>query len=122
MCADALSIVAITGSKEEPRHETPSIDRICSLHLCSLQWCLRPQCRAQTLMYLSEVTLQLSKYMAGAIMVAEVITMDGAAATSGDIITIGDSTKVPNRQDLFSCPVQCHLLHLWPTGAENGRG
>jgi hypothetical protein len=57
-------------------------------------------------MYLSEVTLQLSKYMGGgAITVAEVITMDGAAATIGDIITIGDSTKVPDRQDLFSCLV-----------------
>jgi hypothetical protein len=45
--------------------------------------------------------------MAGAITVAEVITMDGAEATItvGDIITIGDSTKVPDRQDLFSCLV-----------------
>jgi hypothetical protein len=64
-------------------------------------------------MYLSAVTLQLSNYMAGA-TVAEVITMDGAEATItvGDIITIGDSTKVRDRQDFFSCPVQCRLLHL----------
>jgi len=45
-------------------------------------------------MYLSAVTLQLSKYMAGAITVAVVITMDGVEAITmdGAIIIVGETS------------------------------
>jgi hypothetical protein len=45
-------------------------------------------------MYLSATTLQLSKYMAGAITVAEVITMDGVEAITmdGAIIIVGETS------------------------------
>ena len=45
-------------------------------------------------MYLSAVTLQLSKYMAGAITVAAGITMDGVEAITmdGAIIIVGETS------------------------------
>jgi hypothetical protein len=57
--------------------------------LRSLQICPRRQCRVQLRMHLSAPTPQPSKYMAGAIVagamaVAEVITMDGAIITIGE--------------------------------------
>jgi len=34
-CADALSTIAITRTKEQPHHEATFIDRICGLHFCA---------------------------------------------------------------------------------------
>jgi hypothetical protein len=58
-------------------------------------------------MYLSAVTLQLSRYMAGAITVAEVITMDGAIIIVGET-SLGDHSERSRLRAAFFFVATCN--------------